>query len=238
MIVWLASYPRSGNSFFRFVLAKAFGVQSGSVYVEGKDVEVAIAPEAKGVEPFLSLPGPTFVKTHKLREEAEGPVIYIVRDGRDALVSFAHFGGKNFPRFEGMSFEQIVVELIERPRGFGTWSDHVRGWTERDDRTVIVHFEELVRDPIQVVEDAVRAIEVDVPLTAQGPAPSFAELQQRAPQLFRRGQIGAWRSELSAPLEKKFWRQNGAVMKRMGYRRDHPAEAGSRRRQYLRRRAR
>jgi hypothetical protein len=238
MIIWLASYPRSGNSFFRMVLAKAFGVKSGSVYVEAPDGEVTIAPEAKGAEPFASSPDPIFVKTHKLQEEVQGPAIYIVRDGRDAIVSFARYGGKHFPRFEGMDFEQIVVELMERPKGFGTWSNHVRAWTERTEPPVIVHFEELVRDPVRVVGEAISAVEVDVPLTPQGRAPSFAELQERAPQLFRRGEVGGWRGELSAPLEKKFWRQNAAVMKRMGYVRDPSRRRRFDLRQYLSRRAR
>lgn len=227
MIVWLASYPRSGNSFFRLVLAKAFGVKSGSVYVEAPDREVTLAPEAEGAEPFASSRDPVFVKTHRLRETVEGPAIYIVRDGRDAIVSFAHLGGKQLLRFAGLDFEQIVVELIERPKEFGTWSDHVRAWTGRDGPTVIVRFEELVRDPVRVVGEAARATGVDVPLTPLGPAPSFGELRERAPELFRRGEVGAWRSELSAPLEEHFWRQNGAVMTRMGYARDHPADGSS-----------
>src|SRR5688500_12909796 len=32
-VVWVASYPRSGNTFLRTVLHQCFGLKSGSVYV-------------------------------------------------------------------------------------------------------------------------------------------------------------------------------------------------------------
>jgi hypothetical protein len=116
----------------------------------------------------------------------------------------------------------MLAALIKGPAGeFGTWSDNVRAWTGRDSRTVIVRFEELVRHPVRVVGDATRA--VGVPMTQVGPAPSFAELRERNPKVFRRGEIGAWRTELRAWLEKLFWEKHGSEMRRMAYPRDHPA---------------
>ena len=34
MIVWLASYPRSGNTFFRIVLNQLYGIKTTSIYNE------------------------------------------------------------------------------------------------------------------------------------------------------------------------------------------------------------
>jgi hypothetical protein len=38
VILWIASYPRSGNSFLRVVLKAAFGLPSDSLYAEKSDV--------------------------------------------------------------------------------------------------------------------------------------------------------------------------------------------------------
>ncbi len=38
MIVWLASYPRSGNTFFRIILNSIFGIKTYSVYDDIIDI--------------------------------------------------------------------------------------------------------------------------------------------------------------------------------------------------------
>ena len=38
MIVWLASYPRSGNTFFRVVLNSVFNIKTYSIYNDTSDI--------------------------------------------------------------------------------------------------------------------------------------------------------------------------------------------------------
>ena len=83
MIYWLASFPRSGNSFFRRVCRYNFKFIVYSKYTEKKapvDQETLIKM-AKSPEPYV-------VKTHDLPMD-DAPAIYLVRDGRDALISYA-----------------------------------------------------------------------------------------------------------------------------------------------------
>ncbi len=48
MIVWLASYPRSGNTFLRLVLHRLFGVPTYSVYEDDDPVAQRVGPELVG----------------------------------------------------------------------------------------------------------------------------------------------------------------------------------------------
>jgi hypothetical protein len=93
----------------------------------------------------------------------------------------------------------------------------------RSGPTAVLRFEELIRsdDPIGLVGRALD--DVGVPLTRrEGEVPSFEQLQTVAAPMFRRGKIGAWREEMPAEIEERFWELHGDEMEALGYSRDHP----------------
>ena len=45
MVVWLASYPRSGNTFLRIVLHRLYGVPTYSVYDDDDPVAQRVGPD-------------------------------------------------------------------------------------------------------------------------------------------------------------------------------------------------
>ncbi|HRW76650.1 MAG TPA: sulfotransferase domain-containing protein, partial [Saprospiraceae bacterium] len=82
-MIWLASFPRSGNTFFRNVLYEVYGIESSTYHQE------ANYPLEADYDQF------DVVKTHLLPSQlvpADPRIkkVYIVREGRDALVSIAH----------------------------------------------------------------------------------------------------------------------------------------------------
>lgn len=96
MIVWLASYPRSGNTFLRVVLHQLYRVPTYSVYDDDDPVAQRIGPALVGYREkpsdrsLMTDDGEVyFVKTHKRRKTDGYPALYLVRDGRDAVVSQA-----------------------------------------------------------------------------------------------------------------------------------------------------
>ena len=95
--VWLASYPRSGNTFLRIILQNFFRLPTYSIYnVQGQgfsDPSSAALEEAPVLprdwrDSLSDEPGakPMLLKTHD-RPEGDGPAIYLVRDGRAAIDS-------------------------------------------------------------------------------------------------------------------------------------------------------
>jgi hypothetical protein len=104
MIIWIASYPRSGNNYVREILRDVFRVETYSIY-EGPvehQIDVETIRDAEGIH---------LVKTHELPTD-NSPALYVVRDGRDALVSYAHF----------IHTHAQVAEISERQERHIRWS--------------------------------------------------------------------------------------------------------------------
>lgn len=113
MIVWLASYPRSGNTFFRILLHQLYGFPTYSGFLSGDDLSFVGAGEITGHEtiplelrralvrgdraalaPFQDSDDLFFIKSHLSAGEtalSELPTVLLVRDVRDVLVSFAWY---------------------------------------------------------------------------------------------------------------------------------------------------
>ncbi len=230
MIVWVASYPRSGNTYFLLLLNWLYGVKLRSVYGSDRTEERKRMAEVMGEDrdAFLAALSESrdvyAVKTHDLPYGDDFPAIYLVRDGRDSLVSYAHYilamersisvGG------DPVAFQETLRSLIvyreSSAGGFGGWSGNVLAWEARRARTVVVRFEELIRNPIRIVEWAWTGAgqmgeRADVRL------PTFRELREQYPSLFRRGQTGSWRTEMPDRLHELFWEHHGAAMRAMNY---------------------
>ncbi len=243
MIVWLASYPRSGNTFFRILLHHLTGLKTCSVY-DDWEFDAMGASDFIGHEPLSkTLPemeadeAVHFVKTHDLPDD-ERPAIYLVRDGRDSLVSFARYiqtfssqprGRRDrfrkfiWRRVLGWDpFQETLEQLIVNPGGFGRWSfggwsGNVAGWLDRTvGKTSIVRYEDLISSPIINFQAAIDQLQLNLkPITTE--VPSFEKLQMRWPQFFRKGKSGAWREEMSEHQHQLFWEHHGEAMHRLGY---------------------
>jgi hypothetical protein len=227
MIIWLASYPRSGNTFFRVLLKRIYGVSTYENYVWEQSADIERVREVIGLpDTQLSLEDMAksdscfFVKTHDLPHD-DFPAIYFVRDGRDALVSHAHFilqYDLQIPSPERqLHFNDTLRMLIETDTSFGGWGNNVMAWTSRIALTVVIKFEDLIASPLECLRQATAQIGYLPPEIDSSQIPTFEELHQKVPQFFRKGQVGAWRDELPDDLHKLFWQRYGDAMRSMGY---------------------
>ncbi len=225
MEFWLASYPRSGNSYFRILMRNRYGVPSvdqecpeeletatlrGTRFVRAHHHDPSAPPEVMGL------------KTHKPPEPGDTrPAVYIVRDGRDALVSYAHFAlsfvYKNAAEVVSADIlRNTIRDLILEPNSpYRTWSQNVEEWTTRKN-TVVLLFEDLITQPARAADRAVTALGLNLPIVSQE-IPTFRELKTVDPNFFRRGKKGEWQEVFNADLYDLFWQHNGATMTRFGY---------------------
>jgi glycosyltransferase involved in cell wall biosynthesis len=225
-MIWLASFPRSGNTFFRNVLYEVYGLESSTFHHE------------KGyfLDPkYASYP---FVKTHLLPSQlipndATIPKVYLVRDGRDALISLAHHR-KDIVE-PGTDFEVNLLEAILAADGsyFGGWSENVKQWTQVAD--IVIRYEDLIQDPIKEVEKLRKIIDLPPPQIEK--LPTFESLKFGNPQYgsgvnlkvrpdnpeelaaknFRKGKKGGWKQEMSQPYQELFYELHGEVLRELGY---------------------
>jgi hypothetical protein len=235
MVVWIASYPRSGNTMVRMLLRYGFGLSTYSVF----DDPLFAREGSASTIGHLSLPDDPerlarrkelyLVKTHRLEDAASPhPAIYIVRDGRDALVSCAHYqlryGAPGLVRMlleqcprsiRDAAFRRSLARMVRDVR-FGGWSRNVTTWHARRGPTVTVRYEDIVQAPLQALRTACAEIGV-VPGEPSNDPPSFQSLSERWPGMFRRGVVGAWRDEMPADVHDAFWRRHGEGMRLTGY---------------------
>lgn len=145
--VFLASYPRSGNTLLRFVLAEVMsGVPSSFDSIQRMIPEIGVHVHAHPLVPG----GGCLIKTHEPYRRKYQRAIYVVRDVRDVMLS-------SFARETALDVVHIrTMDEYVRPfmRGhmtrFGSWQQHVEGWTnsplaKRGD-LLLLRFEEVRAD--------------------------------------------------------------------------------------------
>ena len=222
MIVWLASYPRSGNTFFRILLKQLYGINTPTAYVGADYTAFEVGKELVGhvadewmVEEMASKSELLIVKTHR-RTPDNYPAIYLHRDGRDSIVSYTRKKSKN------TSYHDALKELITTSKSStGTWGQNVLHWLNRDsENTVYVSYEDLIANPEHVVEQTLHKLRLDSRLQKKyQSAPAFEDLHTVNSQFFRRGVIGSYKDEMPDELHELFWQQpeHQEAMKLPGY---------------------
>ena len=137
LIVWLASYPRSGNTLLRSRLLKCFGLNTYSLYDDTTDI--GAGPELSSVVGHVShgLNKRKFYRRRRLQK-------YLFRSKRTIYrgmmarrsMSCAMAGRRWFPdyHYNRNSFPAGPFSLRDVVLGdcmFGSWSDHIEAWAPK-----------------------------------------------------------------------------------------------------------
>jgi estrone sulfotransferase len=144
--LFIASYPKSGNTWVRFVLAN---MKSKGEEITFKTIDQYVSDvyTAKG---FLnSKKNNRIIKTHQTLFEYYPKTIYIYRDYRDVLISFYHYE-KALTHFAG-TFEQFIVSKnVNEP--FGSWKEHVKKALDfklkYPEKILLISYESLIDEPL------------------------------------------------------------------------------------------
>ena len=227
MIVWLASYPRSGNTLLRMILKRCFDLSSsedgdeddfhGLRTFTNEDAKIMFGRLIRHVNwnQFYQEASDShkmiLVKTH-LPPKDNQPFIYIVRDGRSAIQSYKKFFEDILP---GAS--TTLIKLIMGDDAYGDWSSHFSQWNKRDNnKGLMLRFEELVNPSPKTL------LKIADHLNFQGEIKPFnnpfRECQLRWPDLFRKGQIDFQRlAEWNDLINVLFYQIHGQLMTELDY---------------------
>ena len=144
--IFLVSYPKSGNTWLRFMLAHLRFTDVPIDFHTISDYIPAGASNADRVwQAQISRVRPRFIKSHVRYQPRFPRVIYLVRDGRNAYVSYYRFLFDRLP--EGTALANFIAK---KDLLFGTWSQHVNSWLDANlpsERFMVIKYEICFRIP-------------------------------------------------------------------------------------------
>jgi Sulfotransferase domain len=125
--IFLVSYPKSGNTWARFLLGNLISPGEAITFanVERKVPDIY----AKSKSTLKKTPRPRVIKSHECFDPRYRRVIYIVRDPRDVALSAYHYDrkGRNIPDSYPVA-SYITTRFMKTDEYFGTWGEHAGSW--------------------------------------------------------------------------------------------------------------
>jgi hypothetical protein len=212
----------------RSILWRCFGLRSTSWYNERESltdpkngaienlVGAEELPKVKETWPqFFKYNNIAAIKTHE-PEDPGGKTIYVVRDGRAAIVSYYHW------LRDGCGTPATLEAIIRGEAGPGSWSEHLAAWEPKTrPDTLLLRYEDLCC----LLEPFIGLIAafIDKPAISYELAP-WKRFHDALPTFFRSGCTDEWREVLTGNDLDLFWELHGRMMNEYGYAR-HTADS-------------
>src|SRR3954467_11202482 len=127
--IMIVSYPRSGNTWTRFLIANLVHPNEAVTF---ENIERLI-PDTSAISnrALKKVPRPRLIKSHEYFDHRYPKVIYIVRDPRDVALSYYDFPRKYGFIQAGHPVEQFVADFVGGrlvSADWGTWAENVASW--------------------------------------------------------------------------------------------------------------
>jgi len=229
---FVASYPKSGTTWLRFMLGQLLSDRE----MDFDTVEAMIPMVGWHRDAPRVLPdGGRLVKTHESYRKVYRKAIYMVRDGRDVAISYYHHQVRQ-GLFEGDLSSFVARFLDGRADGYGVWHEHAASWLDspiaRQGGLLVVRYEELRRNPLDTMRQVVamldlatpdevirRVIETNTMERMRGKEASATVVKKKRDDIpiVRKGKPGEWRDVLSEHDRAAFVRRAGPMLTRLGY---------------------
>jgi hypothetical protein len=233
--ILLASYPNSGNTWMRFLIANLVHPDREVSY--GNLHQLVFDPDVSVKRDFDRAPRPRIVKTHGSFDPRYRRVIYLVRDPRD--VALAQY--QRLRQLRSIGDEFSLDNFIERflaggdavslvsTDHFGSWGENAGSWLAASFRhpgLLLLRYEDLLADAAReltrVAEfaglpETTERISQAVARSAPDKITDSEKEQGRDVPLVPSAKSGGWRSDLPKPLVARIEAAWGDIMACLGY---------------------
>ncbi len=235
---FLVSYPKSGNTWARFLIANLLRPQENVGFSNIHDIipGIDVVPHRH----MLRLSRPRIIKSHQYFDPRYRRVVYIIRDPRDVALSEYHSQRKSKRIDDQHPIEKFVRGFLAGEScDYGSWGEHASSWLSTrygHPGFLLVRYEDMLQDTARElarmasflgldasserIEQAVSRSRVDKMRSLEkSQADVFnATKDTRQDILFvRSAKAGGWRSELPEASILQIEQAWGHLIRWLGY---------------------
>ncbi|HEV2698548.1 MAG TPA: sulfotransferase domain-containing protein, partial [Terriglobales bacterium] len=237
---FIVSYPRSGNTWTRFLIANLLYPEQAATFT---NIERLVPDaEAQSNRMLKTIPRPRCIKSHEYFDHRYRQVIYIVRDPRDVALSYYNFVRKYRHIEDGYPLDRYVDDFVSgrlSSADWGTWGENVGTWITaraKDPKFLLLRYEDMLENPARDLARIAEffSIEADAARLAnvieRSSAQRMRELEQKQGDQWvstknRRKDIpfvgtaswGGWRTKMSTTSVARIESEWGALMQFLNY---------------------
>lgn len=236
--VFIVSYPKSGNTWTRFLIANLVYPNERASFANIN--QLVPDPEALSRRALDSLPRPRYIKSHQYFDPRYPKVIYVVRDPRDVALSHYHFQRKRKVLADGDPIEPFVSRFVHgSTSSYGSWGENVAGWLATRNGSnafLLVRYEDMIARPneelrrvssyLRIEPDEARiqqavqrssADEMRIMERSQAHLWSSTKDTRQDIPFVREAKAGGWKSELPHTCISEIENKWGALMRYLNY---------------------
>ena len=222
---FLASYPRSGNTWLRFIVASLLAPNEE---ISFRNIDRFVPTPECTIFDIERMASPRLIKTHWPYFDLFPRFIYVIRDPRDVFISYYHYA-----RINGW-FAGDLESFSSFRSVYGGWKEHVSRGLEHaakhPDNVLLLKYEEILSRPLAEIQRLDRFLGLnssDKEIEAALEKTSLASLQTKekkygperggAAGFFREGTSGQWRNKLSAEQIQRMTLEYRPLLEKLGY---------------------
>ena len=226
---FLVSYPKSGNTWLRFLLGQARLARP----LDFASIEPVIPDIYQNSDrELLRVSRPRALKSHEIYSDLYPKVIYLVRDPRDVAISL-YYSRRKTGVLEKRDdfFHQFSVE---KALYFGGWGEHVESWMEQapflGNRLLTLKYEDVEQSPEKALQRVVEFLGWEISDSAMVFSVKYSEanrmrkaeavlpMSKRQDIPFvREARSGQWREVFDSKLNAIYWERFGKWMEKFEY---------------------
>lgn len=235
---FLVSFPKSGNTWARFLIAN---LVRPNEKIDFSNVNRVIpGPEVTPNRQLLRLARPRIIKSHQYFDPRYPRIIYIVRDPRDVVISQYHFQRKRKLVADDFPLAKFVDRFIAgQTCYYGSWGEHVASWLATrhgQPGFLLLRYEDMVADTQRELAKAAEFLKTNstpeqiAQAVERSSADTMRKLEKKQAQQFsstkntrqdiafvRAAKAGDWRDSLPEDGAVKLEKAWGHLIEWLGY---------------------
>ncbi|HWF19530.1 MAG TPA: sulfotransferase domain-containing protein [Verrucomicrobiae bacterium] len=228
--VFIVAYPKSGVTWFQnLVCGLAYGLDSG---MSPPWLVNDLVPDIHITRFYRRYATPMYFKSHCLPRPEYRRVVYLLRDGRDVMVSFKHY--EETLKRKTLDFLQFVT--CEESLFPCKWHRHVEEWSKNPFKAemLVIKYEDLLEQPVPQLERFCEFVNLSRKRDEISEIVEEAQFQHlhdkedkfRCDRLekwpagkffFRRGVVGSHKDEMPPEVLQAFLSDASETLRRHGY---------------------